>query len=116
MKIAHVIARLNVGGPAVAVIAAVDELSRRGHDVLLLCGEVPPSEASMEYLAREQNVSLTRISRMSRRISLWKDLASFVRLCRINELLLAGFLDKMMHQSSANPFPPPGALTAPGAR
>jgi glycosyltransferase involved in cell wall biosynthesis len=83
MKIAHVIARLNVGGPAVAVITAVDELSRRGHDVLLLCGEVPPSEASMEYLAREQNVSLTRISRMSRRISLWKDLASFVRLCRI---------------------------------
>ena len=83
MKIAHVIARLNVGGPAVAVIAAVDELSRRGHDVLLLCGEVPPSEANMEYLAHEQSVSLTRISRMSRRISLWKDLASFVRLCRI---------------------------------
>ena len=37
----------------------------------------------MEYLAEEQDVSLTRISRMSRRISLWKDLASFVRLCRI---------------------------------
>ena len=44
MKIAHVIARLNVGGPAVAVIMAADGLSRRGHHVLLLCGEVPPAK------------------------------------------------------------------------
>jgi glycosyltransferase involved in cell wall biosynthesis len=83
MKIAHVIARLNVGGPAVAVITAAVGLSLRGHHVVLLCGEVPPGEASMEYLAEERNVSLTRISRMSRRVSWWKDLASLVRLCRI---------------------------------
>ncbi len=40
----------------------------------------------------------------------------FVRLRRINELLSAGLLDEMMRRSSADPFPPPGALTAPGAR
>src|SRR5690348_6064729 len=40
----------------------------------------------------------------------------FVRLRRINELLSAGLLDEMMRRSSAGPFPPPGALTAPGAR
>ena len=83
LKIAHVIARLNVGGPSVAVIAAAEGLRQRGHAVSLLTGEVPPTEASMEYLAREQDLPLTRITDMSRRISWWKDWVSFCRLLRI---------------------------------
>ena len=40
----------------------------------------------------------------------------FVRLRRINELLSAGLRHGMMRRPSADPFPPPGALAAPGAR
>ena len=51
LKIVHVIARLNVGGPSVNVVTAAEGLRRRGHEVLVVAGVVPPGEASMEYLA-----------------------------------------------------------------
>jgi nucleoside-diphosphate-sugar epimerase len=38
----------------------------------------------------------------------------FVRLRRIRELLSAGLLDDMLRRTTTAPFPPPGALTAPG--
>ncbi len=38
----------------------------------------------------------------------------FVRLRRIRELLSAGLIDEMLHRTTTAPFPPPGAVTAPG--
>jgi len=83
LKIAQVIARLNIGGPAVAVVSASHGLSLKGHNIALLTGDVPQGEASMEYLAEDSGLRLTRIAGMSRQISWWKDLVSFWHLLRI---------------------------------
>ena len=83
LKIARVIARLNVGGPATQAILMTDAFQRRGYQATLLTGEVAPGEASMEYLARELNVHPIKIAAMSRKISYARDLQSLWRLVRI---------------------------------
>ena len=83
LKIARVIARLNVGGPATQAILMTDAFQRRGYQASLLTGEVAPGEASMEYLARELNIQPVKIAAMSRKISYARDLQSLWRLVRI---------------------------------
>ncbi len=83
LKIARVIARLNVGGPATQAILMTDAFQRRGYQASLLTGEVAPGEASMEYLARELNIQPVKIAAMSRKISYTRDLQSLWRLVRI---------------------------------
>lgn len=83
ITIARVIARLNVGGPAIQAILMTAAFSRRGYQTLLLTGTVAPGEASMEYLADAHGVAATRIPALSRGISGLKDLISLYRLIAI---------------------------------
>ena len=81
--IASVIARLNIGGPAIQAVLATDALRRKGYRPLLLTGQVPAGEGSMEYLARDRQVAPIKIASMSRRISWYDDLTTFGALVRI---------------------------------
>lgn len=81
--IARVIARLNIGGPAIQAILMTDAFRHRGYRTLLLTGEVPPGEGSMEYLARDHGVVPTKIGTMSRKISWSKDLVTLLELIKI---------------------------------
>jgi glycosyltransferase involved in cell wall biosynthesis len=81
--IARVIARLNIGGPAVQAILMTEALRQRGYRTLLLTGEVPEGEGSMEYLASEKNVVPVKIGTLSRRISWYKDVTTLWQLIRI---------------------------------
>ncbi|HZQ68834.1 MAG TPA: glycosyltransferase family 4 protein [Terriglobales bacterium] len=81
--VAHVIARLNVGGAAVQVMSAVDGLRDLGYNTLLLVGELPPGETSMEYLAEERGLEITRVHGMSRKLSGWNDLRALLQLVRV---------------------------------
>lgn len=81
--IARVIARLNVGGPATQAILMTEAFQKKGYRALLLAGEIPPGEGSMEYLAEERGVRPIRIDKLSRRISFLADLKSWWRLIRI---------------------------------
>ena len=81
--IARVIARLNIGGPAMQAILMTDAFRRRGYRSVLVTGEVPAGEGSMEYLARDRDVALIKIGTMSRRISWLKDLRTVSQLVRI---------------------------------
>jgi len=83
LKIARVIARLNVGGPATQAILMTDAFQRRGYQASLLTGDVTPGEASMEYLARQLNVQPVKIATMSRKLSCVRDAQSLWRLVRI---------------------------------
>ncbi len=83
IKIARVIARLNVGGPATQAILMTSAFRSRGYQASLLTGEIAPGEASMEYLARELNVEPVKIATMSRKISYARDLQSWWRLVQI---------------------------------
>jgi glycosyltransferase involved in cell wall biosynthesis len=83
ITIARLIARLNVGGPATQAILMTEAFRKKGYRALLLTGEIPPGEGSMEYLAYERDVQPIKISKLSRKISAAADLKSFWRLIRL---------------------------------
>ena len=82
ITIARVIARLNVGGPAVQAILMTDSFRRRGYRTLLFSGRIAPGEEEMDYLARERGVVPIRIGCLSRKISILNDLQSLWQLVR----------------------------------
>ena len=83
LKIARIIARLNVGGPAVQAILMTKELQVRGHEARLFAGEVPSDEQSAEYLADEHGVIVHRIGSLSRQMSWTRDLRSLFTLVQL---------------------------------
>lgn len=82
ISIVRIIARLNVGGPAIQTILMTDAFRARGYDAVLLTGQVAAGEASMDYLAKEHNVEVVAIPALSRSISP-KDFISLFHLVRI---------------------------------
>lgn len=83
--IARVIARLNVGGPAIQAILMTDAFQKKGYRALLLAGEVARGEGSMEPLAHERGVQPIKIDTLSRKLSAvadWKSLRRLIRLFR----------------------------------
>ena len=56
ITIARVIARLNIGGPAIQAILMTDAFRQKGYRALLMTGELSPGEGSMEYLAHDRKV------------------------------------------------------------
>ncbi|HEY7615320.1 MAG TPA: glycosyltransferase family 4 protein [Terriglobales bacterium] len=83
IAIARIIARLNVGGPAIQAISMTAAFRQRGYKAVLLAGSLPPGEGSMEYLAHAQNVEVVRVPAMSRQVSSLRDFLAFLQIVRI---------------------------------
>jgi glycosyltransferase involved in cell wall biosynthesis len=83
MKIVRIIARLNVGGPAIHVILLTHEFRKRGHESLLVVGPVPETEGNMEYYASKWNVLLVRVPELIRPLSLKNDWVAFWKIFRL---------------------------------
>jgi glycosyltransferase involved in cell wall biosynthesis len=83
VNIVHAIARLNVGGAALSVVELAAEQRRRGHDVLVVAGTIPPGEASMEHVAVELDVPYLRLPALTRELSPRNDLAAVRALHRL---------------------------------
>lgn len=83
MKIVSVIARLNVGGPAIHTILLTEALSREGWQTVLVKGVEGASEGDMMALAREKGVSPLVIPELGREISPLSDLKCLGRLLRL---------------------------------
>ena len=81
VRVARVIARLNVGGPAIQAITLTRRLAPLGYETLLIRGSEAPHEGSMDHLADELGVRPLRIARMGRELGPG-DIAAFVRLVR----------------------------------
>lgn len=76
IRVLRVIARLNVGGPALHVSYLTRELDRRGYETTLAAGSVGEGEGSMEYVARELGVEPLTIPLLQREISPIRDTAT----------------------------------------
>ena len=83
IRILRIIARLNIGGPAIQAISLSTELSKDLFKTLLVCGAVGANEGDMSYLARERGVHPRIISELGREISLHNDIKAFLALRRI---------------------------------
>ena len=76
IRILRLIARLNIGGPAIQVITLSSSRLGEQYETLLVCGDINPGEGDMSYLALEQGVRPYVIKSIKRKISLFGDLKS----------------------------------------
>lgn len=82
VRVVRIIARLNIGGPAIQAITLTRRLRGRGYVTRLVRGRESPDEGSMDDLARELGVNPTLVGSL-RRDPGGGDLAAVVRLARI---------------------------------
>jgi glycosyltransferase involved in cell wall biosynthesis len=83
IKILRVIARLNMGGPALHVAYLTEGLTRRGYDTTLVAGSLARGEDSMAFVADARGVEVVRIDELGREISPLRDLMATIRLARL---------------------------------
>ncbi|MFQ5900424.1 MAG: glycosyltransferase family 4 protein [Thermodesulfobacteriota bacterium] len=82
-KILRIIARLNIGGPAIHTILLTANLNNERYDSILVKGKEGPDEGDMLSLARGKEVEPVFIHELQREISPVKDCIALWRLYRL---------------------------------
>lgn len=80
--IIRIIARLNIGGPAIH-IANLCGLDKRGYRTVLIYGSTGDGEGDMSYLLEGKNVEAFHVPELGREISPLRDLAALWKIIRI---------------------------------
>ncbi len=83
IKVLRVIARLNMGGPALHVSYLTAGLRERGYDTTLVAGSLARGEDSMEFVADELGIRVARLPELRRDISALHDLRAVLSLARL---------------------------------
>jgi glycosyltransferase involved in cell wall biosynthesis len=83
VKVLRVIARLNVGGPALHVAYLTAGLADRGYDTTLVAGTIARGEESMAFVAEAHNVHVETLGDLHREISPIRDLRAIVHLAQL---------------------------------
>lgn len=82
-KVIRIIARMNIGGPALHCIILTSELDPQRYRSMLVTGKESPAEGNMYGLAREKGVEPVIIEALGREIFLQDDLRALIRLVRL---------------------------------
>jgi glycosyltransferase involved in cell wall biosynthesis len=82
VKVLRVIARLNMGGPALHVAYLTAGLRDRGYDTTLVAGTLARGEDSMAFVAEELGIEVERIAELQREISPLRDVRAVLHLAR----------------------------------
>ncbi len=83
IKVLRVIARLNVGGPALHVAYLTAGLAGRGYETTLVAGTIARGEESMAFVADAEGVHVETLDDLSRKISPVRDLRAMLRLAQL---------------------------------
>jgi glycosyltransferase involved in cell wall biosynthesis len=83
IRVLRLIARLNMGGPALHVAYLTHGLAERGYDTTLAAGSLAHGESSMSFVADELGVSVRPISQLHREVSPLYDPISVARVVRL---------------------------------
>ena len=83
VRVLRVIARLNVGGPALHVTYLARGLAERGYTTTLVAGDVARGEASMSFVAEQAGVEVVTLPGLSRELSPVRDALAAFRLARL---------------------------------
>jgi glycosyltransferase involved in cell wall biosynthesis len=82
-RIIRIIARVNVGGPAVHTILLTEALNSRGFESVLVTGVVSPAEGDMEYYARQLNVTPVVVPALGNAVGFGSDFRALLALWRL---------------------------------
>jgi glycosyltransferase involved in cell wall biosynthesis len=82
-KVLRVIARLNVGGPALHVAYLTAGLADRGYETTLVAGTLTHGEESMASVALERGARIETLEDLHREISPLRDVRAVFRLARL---------------------------------
>ena len=82
-RVLRVIARLNMGGPAIHVAGLAAGLETRGYHTTLVAGSLARGEDSMAFVARRLGVGVVSVPEMEREVSLRHDARSIRRIAEI---------------------------------
>jgi glycosyltransferase involved in cell wall biosynthesis len=92
VRIARVITRLNVGGPAIQAITLSERLSRAGYETLLIHGRLGPAEGDMRYLQSDPALATCYLDSLRRPVAPLHDIAAITKiyaaLCRFKPMLV----------------------------
>ncbi len=113
MRIARILTRLNLGGPARQALASDPLLARRGHVVRLFTGTSGRGEGDLFDALREKGVDVVRVPGLGRQLSLPGDLRALYALRKE----LAAFAPDVVHThaSKAGAIGRRAAKVLPGA-
>ncbi len=82
IRVVRIIARLNIGGPAIQAITLTRRMSERGYTTTLVRGREEPDEGNMDYIARELGVEPVLVTWLRRNPG-WRDAVALPALIRI---------------------------------
>ena len=97
IRILRVLARLNIGGPAIHAVTLSALLSKGHFRTRLVCGQVGPHEGDMSYLASSWQVDPLVLPTLGRELSILDDLRSFFELRKI----IGEFKPHLIHTHTA---------------
>jgi glycosyltransferase involved in cell wall biosynthesis len=83
IRVLRVIARLNMGGPALHVAYLSAGLRERGYDTTLVAGSLARGESSMAFVADAAGVPVVQLPQLHREVSAVYDALSVARLARL---------------------------------
>ena len=83
IRILRVIARLNMGGPAIHVSNLAAGLESRGYHTTLVAGSLARGEDSMAFVAERLGVSVVNVPEIQREVAPLHDAQSIRRLTAI---------------------------------
>jgi len=114
IRVLRVIARLNMGGPAIHVANLAAGLESRGYHTTLVAGSLARGEDSMSFLADRLGVSVVSVPEIQREVSLLHDARSVLRVAELIRELRPHILHT--HTAKAGAIGRLAALSAGPAR
>ncbi|PKN62556.1 MAG: hypothetical protein CVU57_23735 [Deltaproteobacteria bacterium HGW-Deltaproteobacteria-15] len=96
IRILRIIARLNIGGPAIQAVTLTSKLSE-GFETRLVCGHVGPGEGDMSYLALSEGIEPEILPSLGREISPLDDFRTYRGL----QKLIRDFQPDIIHTHTA---------------
>ncbi len=82
-RVLRLIARLNIGGPAIHVNLLTKGLNPARFESTLVAGRISPQEGDMSYLFDQTNLLPIFIPELQRELNLFKDVSAFSKILKI---------------------------------
>ncbi len=83
VRIINLIARLNVGGPAVAVTHLTERLGAPDYESILVCGTIEPGEGDMTYYALQRGITPVVVPELGRELNPIRDIRTLWKLYKL---------------------------------